>query len=198
MAPFVLQSVSSARRSTAWSETSNNQRLERGVRCVLLLYNWYLRVFFDRPPTREVFIITFFWVWILLVWHRIDTFMRSRPSVSVSPRWRPKHEMTWHTRWVPAGHRKTRGTEERCECYAFCLTQKDTKMKSTRAKRSVFNLQLKIGTSASEIRRQNWTFVVMFSRRSRKLTTGHLTSLASSRNRTAGRLRTAEWRKNVV
>ena len=27
------------------SKTSNNQRLEKWVRCVLLLYNWYLRVF---------------------------------------------------------------------------------------------------------------------------------------------------------
>ena len=29
--------------------TSNNQSLEKYVGCVLLLYNWYLRVFF--PPT---------------------------------------------------------------------------------------------------------------------------------------------------
>ena len=26
-------------------KTSNNQRLEKCVRCVLLLYNWYMRVF---------------------------------------------------------------------------------------------------------------------------------------------------------
>ena len=29
--------------------------------------------------------------------------MRLRPSVSVSPRWRLKPQMTWHPRSVPAG-----------------------------------------------------------------------------------------------
>ena len=43
-------------------------------------------------------------VWIHLVWHGIDTSMRSRPSVSVSPRRRLKPEMTWYPRSIiPAG-----------------------------------------------------------------------------------------------
>ena len=29
--------------------------------------------------------------------------------MSVSPRWRPKAEMTWHPRSIPAGHRKSAG-----------------------------------------------------------------------------------------
>ena len=49
---------------------------------------------------------------IHLVWHRIDTSMRSKPRVSISPRWRPKPEMTWHPRSMPTGYRKTRRTEK--------------------------------------------------------------------------------------
>ena len=40
---------------------------------------------------------------IHLVWHQIDTSMRSRPSVSVSSRWLWKPEITWHPRSNPTG-----------------------------------------------------------------------------------------------
>ena len=39
--------------------TSNNQRLEKYVRCVLLLYNWYL-CFFRRPPSTDMVITSYF------------------------------------------------------------------------------------------------------------------------------------------
>ena len=39
--------------------------------------------------------------------------------VSQSKGWRPKPEMTWQPRSIPAGHRKTRGTEKRPEQYAY-------------------------------------------------------------------------------
>ena len=40
--------------------TSNNQKLEKYVRCVLLLYNWDLRVFFGQPPTTDTDITSYF------------------------------------------------------------------------------------------------------------------------------------------
>ena len=43
---------------------------------------------------------------MLITWdcRRLDTSMRSRPIVSVSPRWLPKPTMTWHSRSIPGGH----------------------------------------------------------------------------------------------
>ena len=44
--PFLLHGVQHIfRKYNKTKETSNNQRLENGVRCVLLLYNWDSRVF---------------------------------------------------------------------------------------------------------------------------------------------------------
>ena len=62
--------------------SSYNQRLEKCVRCVLLLCNWHLHVFW--PPTfyrhgHNLVLLKFTikQLEIHLVWHRIDTNMRS-------------------------------------------------------------------------------------------------------------------------
>ena len=43
----------------------------------------------------------------------------ARLPQSVQDGMQPKPEMTWHPRSVPAGHRKTRGTEKRT--YIICV-----------------------------------------------------------------------------
>lgn len=91
-----------------WScyPTSNNQRLQKWVRCVLLLYNWYMRVFFFFSLPEQLLqiqilttdpnlaLLTCTIKQIYLAWHRIDTSMSSRLSASQSPRWQHKPEMT--------------------------------------------------------------------------------------------------------
>ena len=62
---------------------SNNQRLEKCVRCVLLFYNWYLHVFWSPTFYRHghnlvLLKFTIKQLEIHLVWHQIDTSMRSR------------------------------------------------------------------------------------------------------------------------
>ena len=42
-------------------KASNNHRLEKCVRCVLLLYNWYLRVLFGWLPMTDMVITSYFW-----------------------------------------------------------------------------------------------------------------------------------------
>ena len=43
--------------------TSNNQRLEKCVQFVLLLYNWDLQgFFFGWPPTTDMVITSYFWI----------------------------------------------------------------------------------------------------------------------------------------
>ena len=102
--------------------TSNNQGIEKCLSCVLWLYNWDLHIFFGLTTYyRQKLVLLKFTIIIIifhLVWYWIDTSMRSRPSVSVSPKWQPKLEMTWHL-LIPAGHSKPSRTEKQLKNYCY-------------------------------------------------------------------------------
>lgn len=105
--------------------TSNNQGIEKCLWCVLWLYNWDLHIFFWRTTyywhghKLELLKFTIIIIIFHLVWYWIDTSMRSSPSVSVSPKWQPKLEMTLHLLSIPTGHHKPSRTEKQLKNYCY-------------------------------------------------------------------------------
>ena len=77
---------------------------------------------------------------IHLVWHRIDTSMSSRPSASVSSRWRPKPEMTRHPRSMPAGLKNDVNSMRSVELNNNGLIQKQPKISMLNTRLSCFEL----------------------------------------------------------
>ena len=71
--------------------TSNNQKVEKCVQCDLRVF--FLQTTKYRRCHNLVLLKFTLKELTHLIWHRIDTGMRSRPSVSVIPRWQTKPEM---------------------------------------------------------------------------------------------------------
>ena len=82
----------------------NNQRKEKCVGCVWLLYNWDLCVFL-ADQQRQLRTLKFTIYSLNSSCLSMDRYQHEMEAKYVS---QPKPEMTWHPRSIPAGHSETR------------------------------------------------------------------------------------------